>query len=42
MWMVRLRGELISSIEVFQAAGGPSLSQSQIERLQKGSPCPPA
>ena len=40
MWVVRLRGELISSIEVFQAAGGPSLSSSQIERLEEGSPCP--
>lgn len=40
MWMVRLRGDLISSIEVFQAAGGPTLSSSQIERLQEGSPCP--
>jgi PAS domain S-box-containing protein len=40
MWVVRLRGDLISSIEVFQAAGGPSLSSSQIERLQEGSPCP--
>lgn len=40
MWMVRLRGDLIASIEVFQAAGGPTLSSSQIERLQEGSPCP--
>jgi PAS domain S-box-containing protein len=40
MWVVRLRGDLISSIEVFQPAGGPSLSVSQIERLQQGSPCP--
>jgi PAS domain S-box-containing protein len=40
MWVVRLRGDLISSIEVFQAAGAPSLSSSQIERLQQGSPCP--
>jgi PAS domain S-box-containing protein len=40
MWVVRLRGDLISSIEVFQAAGGPSLSSSQIERLQEGSPSP--
>ena len=40
MWVVRLRGDLISSIEVFQAAGGPPLSSSQIERLQDGSPCP--
>jgi PAS domain S-box-containing protein len=38
MLVVRLRGELISSIEVFQAAGGPSLSPSQIERLQDGVP----
>jgi ketosteroid isomerase-like protein len=40
MWVVRLRGELISSIEVFQAAGGPSLSDAQIERLQDGAPLP--
>ncbi len=38
MWVVRLRGDLIASIEVFQAAGGPSLTTSQIERLQEGSP----
>ncbi len=38
MWMVRLHGDLISSIEVFQAAGGPSLSASQIERLQDSVP----
>ncbi|MGH2896356.1 MAG: EAL domain-containing protein, partial [Solirubrobacteraceae bacterium] len=42
MWLVRLRGDLIASIEVFQAAGGPSLSASQIERLQDGLPCPAA
>jgi len=40
MWVVRLHGELISSIEVFQASTGPSLSSSQIERLQEGVPCP--
>ncbi|HTU97756.1 MAG TPA: EAL domain-containing protein [Solirubrobacteraceae bacterium] len=40
MWMVRVRGDLISSIEVFQAAGGPSLSDSQIERLQDGTARP--
>jgi EAL domain-containing protein (putative c-di-GMP-specific phosphodiesterase class I)/ketosteroid isomerase-like protein len=40
MWVVRLRGDLIASIEVFQATGGPSLSSSQIERLQEGSPRP--
>jgi PAS domain S-box-containing protein len=40
MWVVQLRGDLIASIEVFQAAGGPSLSTSQIERLQEGSPSP--
>jgi PAS domain S-box-containing protein len=40
MWVVRLYGDLISSIEVFQAAGGPSLSESQIERLQDGAPLP--
>ena len=40
MWVVRLRGDLIASIEVFQAAGGPSLSSSQIERLRQGSPQP--
>jgi PAS domain S-box-containing protein len=40
MWVVRLRGDLISSIEVFQAAAGPSLSVSQIERLEQGSPAP--
>ncbi len=38
MWVVRLRGDLITSIEVFQAAGGPSLSSSQIARLQEGTP----
>jgi hypothetical protein len=38
MWVVRLNGDLIASIEVFQAAGGPSLSPSQIERLQEGAP----
>ena len=38
MWVVRLRGDLVASIEVFQAAGGPSLSSSQIERLREGSP----
>ena len=42
MWVVRLRGDLISSIEVFQAAGGPSLSESQIERLQDSAPHPAA
>jgi PAS domain S-box-containing protein len=40
MWVVRLRGDVISSIEVFQAAGGPSLSESQIERLQDGASLP--
>jgi EAL domain-containing protein (putative c-di-GMP-specific phosphodiesterase class I)/ketosteroid isomerase-like protein len=40
MWVAGLRGDLITSIEVFQAAGGPSLSVSQTERLQGGSPCP--
>ncbi len=40
MWVARLRGNLISSIEVFQAAGGPSLSESQIERLEEGAPLP--
>jgi PAS domain S-box-containing protein len=40
MWVVRLRGDLISSIEVFQASGGPSLSESQIERLEDGAPLP--
>ena len=40
MWVVRLRGDLIASIEVFQAAGGPSLSESQLERLQGGAPEP--
>ncbi len=40
MWVVRLRADLISSIEVFQASSGPSLSTSQIERLQGGAPCP--
>ncbi|HXD66911.1 MAG TPA: EAL domain-containing protein, partial [Solirubrobacteraceae bacterium] len=40
MWVVRLREDLISSIEVFQAAGGPSLSESQIERLEDGAPLP--
>jgi ketosteroid isomerase-like protein len=42
MWVVRLRGDLISSIEVFQAAGGPSLSESQIERLKDSAPHPAA
>ncbi len=37
MWVVRLRGDLIASIEVFQAAGGPSLSEAQLERLQGGA-----
>jgi hypothetical protein len=40
MWVVRLRDDLIGSIEVFQAAGGPSLSASQIDRLQDGAPQP--
>lgn len=40
MWVVRLAGDLISSIEAFQAAGGPPLTASQIERLQDGSPRP--
>ena len=40
MWVVRLRGDLIASIEVFQAAGGPSLSEAQLERLQGGAPSP--
>jgi ketosteroid isomerase-like protein len=40
MWVVRLHGDLIASIEVFQAAGGPSLSSSQIQRLQESSPSP--
>ena len=40
MWVVGLRDDRIASIEVFQAAGGPSLSSSQIERLQEGTPCP--
>jgi PAS domain S-box-containing protein len=40
MWVVRLAGELISSLEIFQAAEAPSLSSAQIERLQEGSPCP--
>ncbi len=39
MWVVRLQGDLVSSLEVFQAGDGP-LSSSQIERLQEGSPCP--
>jgi PAS domain S-box-containing protein len=38
MWVVALRGDLISSIEVFQAAGGPSLSASQIDRLVDSAP----
>jgi hypothetical protein len=38
MWVVALRGDLISSIEVFQAAGGPSLSASQIDRLVDSTP----
>jgi PAS domain S-box-containing protein len=40
MWVVRLRGDLIASIEVFQAAGGPSLSEAQLGRLQDGIPSP--
>jgi ketosteroid isomerase-like protein len=40
MWVVRLRGEHIASIEVFQAAGGPSLSEAQLERLADGAPSP--
>ena len=38
MWVVRLHGDLIASIEVFQAAGGPSLSEAQLNRLQDGIP----
>jgi PAS domain S-box-containing protein len=41
MWVVKLRGDLVSSIEVFQAAGGPSLSPSQIDRLVDGVPSVP-
>ena len=38
MWVVRVRGDLIASIEVFQAADdGQSLSPSQRERLQEGT-----
>jgi PAS domain S-box-containing protein len=40
MWVVRLRDDLIASIEVFQAAGGPSLSAAQLERLADGAPNP--
>lgn len=36
-WVVRVRGDRISSIEVFQAAEGSSLSPSQRERLQDGA-----
>jgi PAS domain S-box-containing protein len=38
MWVVRLRDDLVASIEVFQAAGGPSLSEAQLERLASGAP----
>jgi PAS domain S-box-containing protein len=34
MWVVRLTEGRISSIEVFQEAGGPSMSPSQLERLE--------
>jgi PAS domain S-box-containing protein len=34
LWVVGLRDGLISSIEVFQAVSGPSLTPSQMERLR--------
>jgi hypothetical protein len=34
MWVVRLRDDLIASIEVFQAAGEAALSPSQLQRLE--------
>ncbi len=37
MWVVRLRDDLVASIEVFQAAGGPALSEAQLERLTGAS-----
>jgi ketosteroid isomerase-like protein len=40
MWVVQLRDDLVASIEVFQAAGGPSLSESQLARLADGAPHP--
>ena len=37
-WVVRLRGDLISSIEVFQAADGPSLSHIAARATAGGAP----
>ena len=34
VWVVRLTEGLVASIEVFQAVGGPSMSPSQLERLE--------
>jgi PAS domain S-box-containing protein len=39
LWVVRLTDSLISSIEVFQAVGGPSLSPTQLQHL-RDSPAP--
>jgi len=40
MWVVRMRGNQIASIEVFQAAPDAVLSPSQVERLQDGTAPP--
>jgi PAS domain S-box-containing protein len=41
MWVVKMRSDRIASIEVFQAAAGTPLSESQRERLVVGT-APPA
>jgi PAS domain S-box-containing protein len=38
VWVIRLRGGLVASIEVFQAAAESAMTPSQLERLQQSAP----